>query len=58
MSLGEISLALSDDTIREITRWYARLSGREKDLILGMVRQFERMGADDDADSPTPHANR
>jgi hypothetical protein len=55
---GEIALALSDDTIRAITRWCARLPGREKDLILGIVRQFEGMGADDDADSPTPHANR
>jgi hypothetical protein len=53
---GEIALALSDDTIREITRWCARLPGREKDLILSIVRQFEEMGAD--ADSPTPHANR
>jgi hypothetical protein len=54
---GEIALALSDDTIREITRWCARLPGREKDLILGIVRQVEEMGADDAADSPTPHAN-
>jgi hypothetical protein len=55
---GEIALALGDDTIREIMRGCARLPGREKDLILGIVRQFEEMGADDDADSPTPTRQR
>jgi hypothetical protein len=55
---GKIALALSDDTIREIMRGCARLPSREKDLILGIVRQFEDMGADDDADSPMPTCQR
>jgi hypothetical protein len=44
---GEIARALSDNTIREITLGCARLPRREKGIVLGIVRQFEAMGAND-----------
>jgi hypothetical protein len=43
----EVARTLSDDTIQAITLGCARLPRREKGLILGIVRQFEAMGAAD-----------
>ena len=44
---GEIARALSDGTIPEIALGCARLPRREKGIVLGIVRQFEAMGAND-----------
>ena len=37
---GELVEALRDDTVREVTREISRLPGRERRLVLGIVRQF------------------
>jgi hypothetical protein len=39
---GELVEALRDDTVREATREISRLPKRERGLVLGIVRQFER----------------
>jgi hypothetical protein len=44
---GEVARALSDNTIREIALGCARLPRREKGIVLGIVRQFEAMGANE-----------
>jgi hypothetical protein len=51
---GEIARALSDNTIREIALGYARLPRREKGVVLGIVRQFEAMGATDSSEQGMP----
>jgi hypothetical protein len=55
---GEIARALSDNTIREITLGCARLPPREKGIVLGIVRQFEAIGANDRAESVARSADR
>lgn len=42
---AELAEALKDDTTREIARESARLRVRERKLVLGIVREFEGMGA-------------
>lgn len=37
---GDLVAALRDDLVRAITRESSRLSGRDKEIVLGMVRQF------------------
>ncbi len=37
---GELVTALRDETVRAITRESSRLPGREREMILGIVRQF------------------
>lgn len=37
---GDLVAALRDDVVRAITRESARLSGRDKEMVLGIVRQF------------------
>jgi len=46
---GEFVEALGDDTTRAITRESARLPGRERKMVLGIVRQFEGAWAPDGA---------
>lgn len=36
----ELVAALKDETVRSITRGSSRLPGRERDMVLGIVRQF------------------
>jgi len=38
---GELVEALRDGTVRKATREISRLPGRERRLVLGIVRQFE-----------------
>jgi hypothetical protein len=47
---GEIARALSDNTLREIALGCTRLPRREEGIVLGIVRQFEAMGAHDRTD--------
>src|SRR5215204_2773859 len=54
---GEIAWALSDDTIREIALGCARLPRREMGIVLGIVRQFEAMGATDSSEQGMPPAD-
>jgi transcriptional regulator with XRE-family HTH domain len=44
---GDAARAFSDGTIRKIALGCARLPRREKGIVLGIVRQFEEMGAND-----------
>ena len=37
---GDLVAALRDDLVRAITRESSRLSGRDKEMVLGIVRQF------------------
>ena len=37
---SDLVAALRDDVVRSITRESARLSGRDKEMVLGIVRQF------------------
>ena len=37
---GDLVAALRDDLVRDITRESSRLSGRDKEMVLGIVRQF------------------
>jgi transcriptional regulator with XRE-family HTH domain len=37
---GELVTALRDETVRAITRESSRLPGREREMVLGIVRQF------------------
>ena len=37
---GDLVAALRDDLVRSITRESSRLSGRDKEMVLGIVRQF------------------
>jgi hypothetical protein len=46
---GEIARALGDNEVREIALGCARLPRREKGIVLGIVRQFEAMGANETA---------
>jgi hypothetical protein len=55
---GEIARALSDNTIREIALGCARLPRREKGIVLGIVRQFEAMGANDRTEPVARSADR
>lgn len=41
---GELVEALRDETVREATREISRLSERERQLVLGIVWQFENLG--------------
>jgi transcriptional regulator with XRE-family HTH domain len=41
---GELIEALRDDTLREVTREISRLPERERELVLGIVRQFGNAG--------------
>ena len=43
----EIVHALRDDTVRAIARGSARLGGRERKAILGIVHEFERVSEED-----------
>jgi hypothetical protein len=47
---AEIVEAMRDDTTRTIARESARLRDRERNLILGIVRQFEGAGSREGAD--------
>jgi hypothetical protein len=49
--------ALGDDKVREIALGCARLPRREKEIVLGIVRQFEAMGATGNAEQVTPLAD-
>jgi len=40
---GELLAALQDEAVRAITRESSRLPGREREMILGIVRQFQEM---------------
>jgi len=55
---GEIARAFSDNTIREIALGRARLPRREEGIILGIVRQFEAIGANDRAEPVARSADR
>jgi hypothetical protein len=46
--------ALRDDTTRAIARESARLPDRERNLVLGIVRQFEGAGSRERADRGVP----
>ena len=54
---GEVTRALRDDKIREIALGCARLPPREKGIVLGIVRQFEAMGATDRSEQGTSPAD-
>ena len=41
---ADLVAALRDDLVRTITRESSRLSGRDKEMILGIVRQFSNAG--------------
>ena len=47
----EIVEALRDDTTSAIARESARLTNRERNLVLGIVRQFEGARSPESADS-------
>ncbi|CAA9468827.1 MAG: hypothetical protein AVDCRST_MAG02-3460 [uncultured Rubrobacteraceae bacterium] len=47
---GDLVAALRDDLVRAITRESSRLPGRDKEMVLGIVRQFGEAG--------TPRAGR
>jgi len=47
---AEIVEALRDETTRAIARESARLRERERNLVLGIVRQFEGAGSREEAD--------
>jgi hypothetical protein len=55
---GEIARALSDNEVREIALSCARLPRREKGIVLGIVRQFEAMGANDRTEPVARSADR
>jgi len=55
---GDIARALSDNEVREIALGCARLPRREKGIVLGIVRQFEAMGANDRTEPVARSANR
>ena len=55
---GEIARALRDDRYREIALGCARLPRREKGIVLGIVRQFEAMGANDRTEPVARSADR
>jgi hypothetical protein len=52
----EIAEALGDDTTRAIARESAHLPGREKQLVLDIVRQFEGARSPDGTDRGAPSA--
>jgi hypothetical protein len=54
---GKMVGALGDEEVREIALGCARLSRREKEIVLGIVRQFEAMGATGNAEQVTPPAD-
>ena len=54
----EMVEALRDDTTRAIARKSARLPPREKGIVLGIVRQFEAIGANDRTEPVARSANR
>ena len=41
---GDLVAALRDDLVRAITRESSRLPGRDKEMVLGIVRQFGEAG--------------
>ena len=43
---GDLVAALRDDLVRAITRESSRLSGRDKEMVLGIVRQFANAAED------------
>ncbi len=49
---GELLTALRDRMVRAITREGSRLPDREREIVLGMVRQFERTGEKPPRDGP------
>ena len=54
----EMVEALSDDTTRAIARESARLRDRERNLVLGIVRQFEGVGSREEDDRGVPSGGR
>ena len=55
---GDVARALSDNTIREIALGCARLPRREKGIILGIVQQFESIGANEGTEPVARSADR
>jgi hypothetical protein len=55
---AEVARALSDDKVREIALGCARLPRREKGIVLGIVRQFEAMGANEGTEPVARSADR
>jgi hypothetical protein len=55
---GEVVRALSDNTIREIALGCASLPRREKGIILGIVQQFESIGANEGTEPVARSADR
>jgi len=51
---AEVARALSDEEVREIALGCARLPRREKGIVVGIVRQFEAIGATDRSEQGTP----
>ena len=54
----EMVEALSDDTTRAIARESARLRDRERNLVLGIVRQFEGVGSREEDERGAPSGGR
>jgi len=54
---GESARSLSDNEVREIALGCARLPRREMGIVLGIVRQFEAMGATDSSEQGMPPAD-
>jgi transcriptional regulator with XRE-family HTH domain len=55
---GEIARALSDNKVRAIALGCARLPRREKGIVVGIVRQFEAMGANEGTEPVARSADR
>ena len=54
----EMVEVLRDDTTRAIARENARLRDRERNLVLGIVRQFEGVGSREEVDRGAPSGGR
>ena len=50
--------ALSDDTTRAIARESTRLRDRQRNLVLGIVRQFEGVGSREEDERGAPSGGR